>query len=209
MNEVTVSFWSWVSLGYAVHIVGFLFVLYHTLRHRREPSSTMLWILLAWSVPIIGTLIYISFGIRYVPPKRWEKQVTNDKLLKELQQRESAGLPMNYWRSIHDAAATIPPEQPARDFNHTMDKMLSDYPLLGGNRISTLVDGDQAFPSMMKAIREAKDHVHLQTFILADDKTGHEFLDLLVKKAQEGVTVRLLYDRFGSTWSYLGAKPSA
>jgi cardiolipin synthase len=51
---------------------------------------------------------------------------------------------------------------------------------------------------MRAAIRAARHHVHLETFIFQPDDTGKEFLDLLTKKAREGVQVRLLYDAMGS-----------
>jgi cardiolipin synthase len=84
-----------------------------------------------------------------------------------------------------------------------MNTSLPDFPLLGQNSIEPLLCGDEAFPRMLAAIAGAKDHVHLQTFIIGNDAVGRRMLDALRERAEAGVTVRLLYDRFGSTAAIL------
>jgi cardiolipin synthase len=75
------------------------------------------------------------------------------------------------------------------------------------NRVQPLVGGQQTYPLMLAAIRGAREFVHLEIYILRDDRVGLEFRDALVERARAGVTVRLLYDSFGSFGlgeSYLG-----
>jgi len=67
-----------------------------------------------------------------------------------------------------------------------------------GNRLEILVDGDQAFPVMLKAIDQAASFVHLETYILADDEVGGLFSRALCDRAGAGVPVRLLFDSLGS-----------
>jgi cardiolipin synthase len=55
---------------------------------------------------------------------------------------------------------------------------------------------------MLEAINKATHHIHLQSFIIGRDKTGIQFMDALAAKAREGVRVRILYDRFGSTYAH-------
>jgi uncharacterized protein (DUF2062 family) len=66
--------------------------------------------------------------------------------------------------------------------------------------VKLLVDGREAFPEMLAAIDAALETVDLETYILADDRTGRRFRDSLCRAAQRGVHVRLLYDYVGS-WS--------
>jgi cardiolipin synthase len=75
--------------------------------------------------------------------------------------------------------------------------------VIKGNSVDLLVDGDQFYPALREAVSAARDSVHIQTFIIARDRTGQELLDLLIDKARAGVECRLLYDRFGSTYAYL------
>lgn len=195
--------WETVSLWGLLHLFCFLLVLMHCLRHRREAPATLLWIFVAWAFPFIGPLIYLGFGIDRVPQKVFRKYRKDQALWRELKARNAETLPLAYWRAVHEAAAEIPRGAPGHRFNRAVDSMLAHHPLLDGNRITPLVTGDEAYPQMLGAIRSAGHHIHLQSFIIGNDKAGREFLDLLVEKAREGVTVRLLYDRFGCTKAIL------
>jgi cardiolipin synthase A/B len=70
-------------------------------------------------------------------------------------------------------------------------------PLTSGNRSTLLIDGPATILAMVKAIREAKDHINFETFIFSDDETGRLFADLLLQKQAEGVQVNLIYDSVG------------
>jgi len=72
-----------------------------------------------------------------------------------------------------------------------------DEPVAGGNDVELLVNGVQIFPAMEEAILGAKIYIHLETYIFYEDPTGRRFIDLLIKKAQEGVEVRIITDYFG------------
>ncbi len=74
---------------------------------------------------------------------------------------------------------------------------ISGSPLVAGNKVTLLVDGPATYDAMFKAIRSAKDHINLETFIFEDDEVGHKFADLLLQKQAEGVQVNLIYDSLG------------
>jgi cardiolipin synthase len=71
-------------------------------------------------------------------------------------------------------------------------------PLVAGNAVRLLRDGAENFPAWLEAIRRARERIHLEVYILADDATGRTFADALVAKAREGVRVRLVYDWLGA-----------
>ena len=75
---------------------------------------------------------------------------------------------------------------------------VTDSPLTRGNRVSLLNDGPAAYAAMFTAIRHAKDHINLESYIIEDDETGKKFADLLLKKRAEGIQVALIYDCMGS-----------
>lgn len=196
--------WFWVPMGTSLHLTAFLLVTAHCLMHRREAVSALLWIFLAWSFPVLGPLTYLGFGVNRVPLKAWRKQRSDQELLKERRSREDEAMPMAYWMAVHKAVSYVPDDPFALSLNQTMEALLPDYPLLAGNRMNVLVSSDEAFPRMKDAIRRAEKHIHLQTFILANDAIGREFLNLLRQKAEAGVKVRVLYDRFGSARAIIG-----
>jgi cardiolipin synthase len=71
-------------------------------------------------------------------------------------------------------------------------------PLVAGNRVSLLIDGPETLEAISEAIEAARHHVHIETYIFADDEIGREFRDLLIKRRGEGVEIRVIYDAIGS-----------
>lgn len=74
----------------------------------------------------------------------------------------------------------------------------SQTPLVAGNRVTLLIDGPQTLSAIRRAIERARDHIHVETYIFADDEVGRAFRDLLVRRRQDGLEVRVLYDGVGS-----------
>lgn len=190
---------TWLFAEFLLHLAIFLMVSYHCLKSRREPTSALLWIFLAWAFPVIGPVCYIAFGVNRAERKGWHKHLADSSLRAARRAREDAALPMAYWQAVHKSLAAEPAEPVTRELNNVANAILTDYPLLGGNAIEPLVDGDQTYPRMRAAIARARHHIHFQTFIIGDDDIGREFLDLLAGRAAAGVAVRVLFDRFGST----------
>lgn len=76
-------------------------------------------------------------------------------------------------------------------------------PLIAGNAVRVLRDGRENYPAWEAAIREARTSIHLEMYIIHDDRVGRRFMDLLAAKAREGVAVRVIYDWFGAGISRL------
>ena len=182
------------------HLTAFVLVTVHSLQRRRNASSTLLWIFIAWSVPVIGPLFYLSFGIDRVGDRGFQKFLTDQHLLETRKETRKAA-PRAYWHNLVGAPAE---NEFQREFNRTLDALIPSHPALAGNQITPLVDGDEAYPRMLAAIRNAKRHIHLQSYIICNDTISREFMDALAAKAAEGVQVRLLYDRFGSSSALFG-----
>ncbi|MGE0552023.1 MAG: phosphatidylserine/phosphatidylglycerophosphate/cardiolipin synthase family protein [Gemmatimonadales bacterium] len=67
-----------------------------------------------------------------------------------------------------------------------------------GNRVELLFDGPDVFAAMRELIAAATSWVHLDNYIIRDDRTGREFSALLAEKARAGVSVRVSTDWLGS-----------
>lgn len=83
------------------------------------------------------------------------------------------------------------------DKQMALEQAISDSPLVLGNKVSLLQDGAATYAAMFGAIRQAKDHINLETYIIEDDTTGQEFSDLLTQAQARGVQVNLIYDSVG------------
>jgi cardiolipin synthase A/B len=79
-----------------------------------------------------------------------------------------------------------------------VEEAVADTPLVLGNRVTLLQDGAATYKAMFAAIRAAKNHVNIETYIFEHDETGRQFADLLLKKQAAGVQVNLIYDSVGS-----------
>jgi cardiolipin synthase len=95
--------------------------------------------------------------------------------------------------------AQVPALYPAEDeqFLRTMGSMLG-APIVGGNRVEVLVNGDQIFPAMLDALRKARRTITFEMYIYWSGRIGKAFADVLSERARAGVKVHVLLDGVGS-----------
>jgi cardiolipin synthase len=102
------------------------------------------------------------------------------------------------------AAATVDARLAPRYDSDAVREMVDAFrlqagaPLVAGNRVTVLVDGPKTLGAIRRAIESARHHVHVETYIFADDEVGREFRDLLIRRHQQGIEVRVIYDAVGS-----------
>ena len=82
-------------------------------------------------------------------------------------------------------------------FQRSMGILLGPQ-IVEGNKIEALLNGDEIFPAMLKAIRGAKETINFETYIYWSGDIGREFADALSERARAGVKVHLLIDWVGS-----------
>ena len=80
-----------------------------------------------------------------------------------------------------------------------LEEAIARSPLTVGNKATLLQDGPATYKAMLDAIRGAKDHIHLETYIIEDDEVGSRFADALIGKQRQGVQVVLIYDSVGAS----------
>lgn len=90
------------------------------------------------------------------------------------------------------------PDTSIFDRHVAVEESIAGTPLSVGNRVELLEDGEATYPAMLAAIRGARNHIHLETYIFEEDETGRLFSDALIERAKAGVKVRLMYDGIGS-----------
>lgn len=83
-------------------------------------------------------------------------------------------------------------------FVRTMDRLLGP-PLIHGNQVRTLVNGEEIFPAMLEAIRGARKTITLETFIYWSGDIGEQFTHALIERAREGVKVSVIIDGIGAS----------
>jgi cardiolipin synthase len=79
-----------------------------------------------------------------------------------------------------------------------LEEAIVGSPLTTGNRVRLLQDGAATYQAMLAAIAAARDHIHLETYILDDDVIGRQFAQALIDKQRQGVQVNLIRDSVGT-----------
>jgi cardiolipin synthase len=149
---------------------------------KRAPVSTMGWILSLALIPFGGFVIYYFLG-----PQRLKKQ-----RLKRLRSRAQAPGDLALLR---DAADQAPP---ALRQMAELGTASCGLPVSSATSAELLSGGARTFDAIFEAIRNARQHVHLEYYIFEPDKIGTALRDLLIERARDGVAVRLLLDALGS-----------
>ena len=79
-----------------------------------------------------------------------------------------------------------------------LEQAIVGSPLILGNKVALLQDGAATYAAMFAAIRNARDHINMETYIIEDDEIGRQFADLLLAQQSRGVQVNLIYDSVGA-----------
>lgn len=102
--------------------------------------------------------------------------------------------------SSHDSKPYVLKSEYGTDdpqFKRTINSLLGP-PLLPGNKVTSLRNGDEIFPAMLEAVRSAKKNIHCETFIYWSGDIGSQFTEALCERSRAGVHVKLLIDAIGS-----------
>jgi len=82
-------------------------------------------------------------------------------------------------------------------FKRSLDALLGP-PIVAGNRVQTLRNGDEIFPAMLDAIRGAKETIEFETYVYWSGQIGRDFANAIAERARAGVRVHVLLDWAGS-----------
>jgi cardiolipin synthase A/B len=182
----------WPVLGASLLVIAELAAAAHAVLNKREIRAATAWVGLIFLVPGAGVLLYMLLGINRI--KRVGARV-----------REG----MKRYQHVSDAPLT-PAELETRlgaggahlsEIARTIDRT-SRRPLLPGNRVALLRDGDEAYPEMLRAIAAATRSIALVSYIFDNDRAGRQFVDALAAARERGVEVRVLIDDAGARYSW-------
>jgi cardiolipin synthase len=84
------------------------------------------------------------------------------------------------------------------DRHLALEEAITGSPLTIANEVLLLQDGPATYKAMLAAIAAARDHIHMETYILDDDAVGQQFAEALMERQRQGVQVRLIRDSVGT-----------
>jgi cardiolipin synthase A/B len=171
----TLSYWVVTELttllGFCLAIVFVAFLI----RQKRSPSSTLAWLLAVVLMPYVGVPLYIMFGGRKMKRMAARKQ----RVYAPGTPKKADLIDVDTRRLLRSYG--VPDESQS-------------------NRVEIVETGEEAYASLIEMIESARSAVFIMTYVLSNDEVGRRFIDLLTRKAREGVAVRLLIDDVGSWW---------
>ena len=83
------------------------------------------------------------------------------------------------------------------EFANSINQLLS-APLVESNQVIELLNGDQIFPAMLEAIRNAQKSITFEMYIWSSGDISKQFVEALSERARAGVKVHIIVDTFGS-----------
>ncbi|MER2115736.1 MAG: cardiolipin synthase [Solibacillus isronensis] len=174
-----------------IMFINILFALTVIFLERKKPSSTWAWLLVLFFLPFVGFFLYLLLGrqLRKKHLFRWDgrKDIGIEQLINyQIEAIEKNELEL---RAEH-----------IKSYNHLiyMNLKTNNAVLTQDNDVKIFDDGSDKFEALINDILHAKNHIHIQYYIFKLDNLGQRIVNALIKKAKQGVKVRVLFDEMGS-----------
>src|SRR5690625_1950339 len=173
-----------------IMIVNFVLAFTVIFLERKSATSTWAWLMVLFFIPIIGFMLYLILGRKlsgHIFTWDTKSRLGVEKRVNEqLALLEHDQLPYKYgmlkqYKKLY--------------YLHLKN---SDAIYSQNNKVDIFTDGAEKFSSLIRDLEQAQDHIHLLYYIVRHDHLGTKIANTLIKKAQEGVEVRFLYDDMGS-----------
>lgn len=181
--------WQWLNtVSNIALIANIILAIFIVIFENKKATSVWAWLMVLFFLPIVGFLLYMLLG-RSAGKKEWSDS-------RPLSRRRVLDKQM----AAFDDDQLLHPGSMTEKFKSLIGMLLKNdvSPLSQNNTIEMYTDGHAKFEALFEDIRMARHHIHLQYYIMREDRIGTRLRDLLAEKAQEGVKVRFLYDGFGS-----------
>lgn len=165
----------------------------HALLNKSDSRSALGWVGVCLTFPLAGPILYILFGVNRVrrSASRMHREIG---ALSAAAQAPAARHP----------ATAVNPTVLHRSFQRLerLGRNVLQTDLAGGNCVEPLLNGDEAYPLMLRAMDKAERSIYLATYILDTDNVGQRFIDSLARAVARGVDVRVLIDGLGEKYSW-------
>nr|WP_184403512.1 cardiolipin synthase [Geomicrobium halophilum] len=172
-----------ITIIYSIAIALVIFVIF---MEKRNPTRTLTWVIVLVAFPGVGFIFYLIFGHAYRHQRSYTRKASEDEQAFESVTRHRSLMQANGQHLM-----------PGREkFFHLALKLGS--PISFNTETKVLADGRETFAHMLYALEQAEHHIHIEFYTIRHDDIGNQFKQILLKKARDGVEVRVLYDAVGS-----------
>lgn len=177
-----------IALFIALSVIMISIVIFY---ENQRPEKTIAWLLILFVFPLFGFILYLIFGHKFRKIKKYKKKkLLSIKEFKTVFEREK----ISPVEPIEYIEKNIPDKKKLITLLHNMEDSQLSY----RNSTKIFTDGKETFEDFISEIDSAQNHIHMEFYIFRDDETGRLIQKHLIKKAKEGVEVRIIYDGMGN-----------
>lgn len=157
---------------------------------RRDPKTIWAWLLVLYFIPVLGFLLYLLLGQDMRKSKMFKNKEVEDALHPTLIKQEQRVKDKEIFTSSYGKMSRY---SDLVMYNLTASKAV----YTDDNELEIFTDGKEYFRHLYETIRQAKEFIHIQSYIIKNDELWQALEELLAQKVKEGVEVRILYDSMG------------
>ncbi len=173
-----------------IFLLNILFAILMVFFERRNPTTTWLWLMIFFFLPGIGFLLYLFIGQDLRKKKMFRLKEEEDNYLKDLvitQEHSIQNREINFNDSkIREHQDIIKLLLMSSGAIYTQD-----------NEVELYFNGEEKFKALLDSLKNAKEYIHLEYYIVRDDNIGSKIVEIMTEKARNGLEVKLLYDGMG------------
>ena len=156
---------------------------------RKNPASVWTWLLILYFIPVVGFVFYLLIGGDMHKSKMFRIKELEDRMHEAIRSQE-ASIRM---KALQDEAPHLGKYSDLIYYNlESSGAVLTD-----NNRIKIFTDGNEKFASLLADMKNAREFIHIQYYIIKNDVVFERIKSVLVEKAKEGVEIRILCDGMG------------
>ena len=178
---------------FILHLLVAISAAGHALLFKRDPRAAVGWMAVCLMFPLAGPLLYFLFGINRIH--------TRARKLQSLFPFQFDG-GFRYPDEKTEPLLTRPPVSQELSGIVRISCAVARRPMVAGNSIELLRNGEEAYPAMLKTIEESKHSLFLSTYIFETNRTGLQFVDALAHAVRRGVDVRVIIDGIGEMYAF-------
>lgn len=175
----------------ALYFLTVASVVFNVILENRNPVRTLAWIVVLVAVPLLGFAFYIYFGVNYRKIKMFSMKGLGD--MKWLQYMSEDQKQLIKKSEFLQRRETIEVRKLMTLLLNNSKALLTRF-----NRVEVLNNGEEAFPALFEALAEARKFIHLEYYIIEEGRLTTRLKEILLRKAAEGVEIRVIYDDVGS-----------
>jgi len=179
------NIWFWVFIAYLT--LNFLVMVSMIFVERRKLTSVISWLTVVSLLPGFGFVIYLIFGSGL--SFRVRRLISKFELYESQYDEELK----SYFSSEENASTLRAEDSEIINLCYNFGSILCP-----ANDVKIFTNGEDKINALLQDIENAKQSINIEYYIFADDKVGKKVLNALIKKAKEGIQVRLIFDSVGS-----------